>query len=210
MKLYYDPITVNCRKVLAGFAFIGGSYESVKMDYFAGDHKKPDYVALNPNAAIPALVDGELTLWESNAILQYAADKFSAHQAYPTDIRIRADIHRWHLWEASSWFPACYVYLVENVVKPILGDTPDMQALENVQPRFDLCASILNTRLGEHDYLVGSQPTIADIAVASPMHLHTHQKLPLASYPNLQAWMERIEAIPAWQQTDVAPLIGLS
>ena len=210
MKLYYDPITVNCRKVLAGFDFIGASYESVKMDYFAGDHKKPEFIAVNPNAAMPALVDGDFILWESNAILQYAADKSGASAAYPTETKIRADINRWHLWEASVWFPACYVYLVENVVKPILGDSPDASILQKEQERFDHCAGILNEQLKKNDYLAATQPTIADIAMAAPMHLHPYQKLPLDPYPNLSHWMARIEALPAWQKTDVASLIGLS
>ncbi|MCH9672164.1 MAG: glutathione S-transferase family protein [Gammaproteobacteria bacterium] len=210
MQLYYDPITVNCRKVLAGLDFVGAKYESVTMDYFGGDHKKAEYVAINPNASIPALVDGDFTLWESNAILQYAADKVGAAQAYPTDAQTRADINRWHLWEASQWFPTCYVYLVENVVKPILGETPDAAVLSAEQARFDQCAGILNDRLGHNDYIVGSNPTIADIAMAAPMHLHSYQKLPLGAYPNIQAWMARVESIPAWAKTDVAPLVGLS
>lgn len=210
MKLYYDPITVNCRKVLAGFDFVGASYDSVKMDYFGGDHKKPEYTAINPNASIPALVDGDFTLWESNAILQYAADKAGAANAYPTDARRRADVNRWHLWEASQWFPTCYVYLVENVVKPILGDQPDAAVLKGEQARFDQCASVLDARLGQDDYLIGAEPTIADIAMAAPMHLHSYQKLPLDSYPNIRAWIARVEEIPAWKKTDVAPLVGLS
>ncbi|MEM7251388.1 MAG: glutathione S-transferase family protein [Pseudomonadota bacterium] len=210
MKLYYDPITVNCRKVLAGFDFVGITYESEKMDYFAGDHKQPAYTSINPNASIPALVDGDFVLWESNAILQYAADKAGATAAYPTDSQTRADINRWHLWEASQWFPTCYVYLVENVVKPILGDKPDDAVLSNEQARFDQCAGILNARLGQNDFLAGSEPTIADIAMAAPMHLHSYQKLPLDKYGNVRSWIERIEAIPAWKKTDVAPLVGLS
>ena len=83
MKLYYDPITVNCRKVIAGCKLIGAPYEEVKVDYFAGGHKEPAYTAINPNASIPALVDGDFVLWESNAILQYAADKHGPTSAYP-------------------------------------------------------------------------------------------------------------------------------
>ena len=75
MKIYADPITVNCRKVLAGLDLIGEPYELVHVDYFTGQQKEPAYTALNPNASVPAMVDGDFVLWESNAILQYAADK---------------------------------------------------------------------------------------------------------------------------------------
>ncbi len=53
MKLYYDPITVNCRKVVAGLNLIGASYDEEILDYFAGDQKQPAYTALNPNAELP-------------------------------------------------------------------------------------------------------------------------------------------------------------
>lgn len=75
MKLYCDPITVNCRKVLAGLDLIGADFEKVHVDYFTGEQRSEDYRKLNPNAALPALVDGDFVLWESNAILAYVADK---------------------------------------------------------------------------------------------------------------------------------------
>ena len=78
MKLYYDPITVNCRKVAAGFSLMKVTFEKSHVDYFAGGHKAPEFLEINPNAMLPTLVDGDLKLWESNAILQYAADKNEA------------------------------------------------------------------------------------------------------------------------------------
>ena len=121
MEVLADPITVNCRKVLAGLKFLNVDYTLTHVDYFTGKQKEPDFVAVNPNAALPAIRDGDLTLWESNAILQYAANKTGNASAYPTEPKARADVDRWLLWEASTWFPSCYVYLVENCVKPVLG-----------------------------------------------------------------------------------------
>ena len=172
IKLYYDPITVNCRKVLAGFDLAGVEFDSVKMDYFGGDHKQPDYLAVNPNAAIPALTDGDFVLWESNAMLQYGADLVGAADVYPTDVRTRADINRWHLWEASAWFPSCYVYLVENLVKPFLGNQPDAAVLEGEQARFDALASIFDGRhrgRGSHAFA----------------RLHQLAARPLSGYPRV-------------------------
>jgi glutathione S-transferase len=210
MKLYADPITVNCRKVFAGFDLLGTQYENVKVDYFTGEQKLPAYTALNPNASLPTLVDGDLVLWESNAILQYAADKGGAESAYPKDLKVRADINRWLLWESNQWFPSAYVYLVENVVKPLLKAEPDKSITDAQKPNFDKLAGILENRLSKQPWLCGQQVTIADIAVASPMHLHKYQKLPLEPFPNLRRWMGNMEALPCWKKTDVAPLLGLA
>jgi len=207
MKLYFDPITVNCRKVIAGLDLLGASYESEIVDYFAGEHKADAYLEINPNAELPALIDADLVLWESNAILVYAAEKAGKTSAYPADPKIRADIQRWLLWEASKWFACCYVYIVENVVKPIFDDTPDEAALQAHEPTFLHQAGILEARLSGRDWLSAGHVTLADIAVAAPMHLHPFQKLPLGSCPNLTAWMTRVEALPCWKNSDPAPHI---
>lgn len=203
MKIYADPITVNCRKVLAGLDLIGAPYELVHVDYFKGQQKEPAYTSINPNASIPAMVDGDLTLWESNAILQYAADKAGNAKAYPTDLKTRADVNRWLLWESSSWFPSCYVFLVENCVKPLLGAQTEAAILDAQAPQFHKLAGILDARLAGRDWIVGNAPTIADIALAAPMHLHGWQKLPLADHPNVKRWMDNVEKLPSWRKTNV-------
>jgi glutathione S-transferase len=203
MKIHADPITVNCRKVLAGLQLMSAPYELVHVDYFKGEQKSAAYLAINPNASIPAMVDGDLVLWESNAILQYAADKVDSDATYPKDLKVRADINRWLLWEAAHWFPACYVYLVENCVKPLLGGAADPQVLEAHDATFHKLAGILDERLAQHAWVAGTRgPSIADIALAAPMHLHGWQKLPLAQHRNIQRWMaEGVERLPCWTAT---------
>jgi len=204
MDILADPITVNCRKVLAGLKMIGADYTLTKVDYFKGEQKSPAYTAINPNASLPAMRDDFLVLWESNAILQYAADKTGNASAYPTDLKARADVNRWLLWECGSWFPSCYVYLVENCVKPLLGDQTDQSVLDGEAENFHKLAGILNSRLGESAYVAGDHPTIADVVVAAPMHLHGWMKLPLEQHPNIVRWMtERIETAPWWKETHV-------
>ncbi len=206
MKIYADPISVNSRKVIAGLKLMGVDYELEHVDYFQGQHKSPEYLAINPNGSMPSMVDGDLTLWESNAILQYAADKNGKNAFYPTDLNLRADINRWLLWESSSWFPSCYVYLVENVVKPLLEAEPDAAVLAAQDETFHLLAGILDERLGKNGWLCGNSPTIADIAVAAPMHLHGLQKLPLDAHANLSKWMtEGVEQLACWEETYVGP-----
>jgi glutathione S-transferase len=141
MKLYCDPVTANCRKVLAGFSLMSIPFEKSYIDYFGGGHKTPEFLEINPNASIPVLVDGDFILWESNAILQYAADKHAAFACYPRELRQRADIHRWQLWESAHWLPSCYVYLVENVGKPLMNAEPDYDAIEKEMPNWHKLAT---------------------------------------------------------------------
>ena len=211
MELLLDPRTVNSRKVIAGLKLAGADYTIKKYDYFQAEQKSPEFVAVNPNAAFPALRDGDFILWESNAILQYAADKVGNSSVYPTEIRIRADINRWLLWESSSWFGSCYIYLVENCVKPLLGGTTDENILSNEEENFHKLAGILDARLEKSTFLCGEKPTIADVAVAAPMHLHAWAKLPLDDHPNLIRWMTKnIESCSWWKETHVGEGFTLS
>ena len=120
---------------------LGAQYELKHVDYFTGAHKKPEYLAINPNGAVPAAMDGDFALSESNAILQYAADLCSSDTYYPKDLKQRADVNRWLLWEASTWMPSCYTYLVEYVVKPLMNAQPDEAIIENEAPNWHRLAN---------------------------------------------------------------------
>src|SRR6266536_2673572 len=144
-----------------------------------------DTCTVNSRKVLAAL-DGDFALSESNAILQYAADVSGSDKHYPKDLKHRADINRWLLWEASTWFPSCYIYLVEYVVKPLINAESDAAVIDKEAPNWHRLAGILDARLAKSKWLVGDNVTIADIAVAAPMHLHKLQRLPLADHPNLQ------------------------
>lgn len=206
LEIYLDPCTVNSRKVLAGLDLIGTKYTLHHVDYFTAQHKSEEYTKnINPSATVPGAADGDLRITESNAILQYAADLDGGSPTYPKDLKQRAMVNRWLLWEASVWFQSCYVYLVEFVVKPLLGAQPDQSVIDREAPNFHKLATILDNQLSKAKWLTGDQITIADIAVAAPMHLHAAQRLPLDQHPNLKRWLtEGIEQLPCWQKTQGA------
>lgn len=205
LEVFLDPCTINSRKALAGLQLMNVPYDYTKVDYFKSEQKSDWFVKINPFKTVPAAKDGDMVLTESNAILQYAADLVGPTSAYPQDLKKRADVNRWLLWETSSWFPSCYVYLVEYVVKPLLKAEPDQAVVDKEAPKWNYLASCLDDRLANSKWICGDDVTIADIAIASPMHLWQASKLPLDKYPNLKRWMtEGIEKLPAWQNTQGA------
>jgi glutathione S-transferase len=107
-------------------------------------------------------------------------------------------------WEASAWFPSCYVYLIENVVQPVLGKVPDEGALKKEEPRWRELAGVLEQRLqrGERKWLCGGEePTVADLAVASSMHLWKRERFPIEGFPALRRWIGRVEGLECWRDT---------
>jgi glutathione S-transferase len=154
---------------------------------------------------VPSAVDDGPTITESNAILMYAADRDGVDSAYPKNLKQRAEVNRWLLWESCAWFPSCYKYLVEYVVKPLLQAEPDQKVIDEEAPNWNKLAKLFDDQLAKSKWLVGEQPTIVDIAVATPIHLWEAQRLPLDQYLNLKRWMtEGVEKLPCWQKTQGA------
>src|ERR1017187_2569410 len=100
MKLYYSPMSPNCRKVTSLIHFIGAKVTLETVNIGEGDTEKAGFLKINPNGRVPALEDGKFCLWESNAIMQYIAEKSGAKEVWPDDLQARADITRWQMWEA--------------------------------------------------------------------------------------------------------------
>lgn len=205
LEVYLDPCTVNSRKVLAGLDLLGTKYHFNHVDYFAGEHKAVEYLELNPMATVPTATDGDCRIFESNAILHYAAELDNVDDKYPKDVKTRARVNSWLLWEASVWFPSCYVYLFEYIVRPLLQQEPVQSNVDAEAQKWNKLAGFLESQLSKTKWLAGDELTIADISIAASMHLHAAQRLPLDKYPNLKRWMlEGIEKLPCWQKTQEA------
>jgi glutathione S-transferase len=205
LEVYLDPCTTNCRKVLAGLDLLGTPFHLNYINYIAGEHKGEEYLKINPNATVPSAVEDGHAITQSNAILMYAADRDGGNPAYPKDLKQRANVNQWLLWEASVWFPSCHVYMVEYAIKPLLKAEPDQTVIDAETPKWNKLATILDNQLEKTKWICGDQLTIADIAVAAPMQSHAEQRLPLDQYPNLKRWMtEGIEKLPSWQKTQGA------
>ncbi|CAL3971349.1 unnamed protein product [Diplocarpon coronariae] len=129
----------------------------------------------------------------SKTIFQSAADLDSSTY-YPKDLKARTDVNRWFLWEASVWFPSCYVYLGE----------PDQAIIDAQAPRWNQLASILDVQLARTKWLAGNETTIADIAVASRMHIHKASVVPLDKHSNLKYLMQETVKLPYWGKTQGA------
>jgi len=201
MKAYVFPPSPNARKVMAVAAHLGLQLEYHIVDLTKGETHTPDYLKLNPNGKMPVLVDGDFVLWESNAIIQYLASQ-KPNSLWPEGARVRADISRWQCWQLAEWMPACGALLWENLVKGILQQgEPDREAIKKGEAGFLRTAGILNDHLAQHDYLVGKDLTLADIAIAAPLEFSAAAKMPWSGFEHLQRWYGRIDALPAWQST---------
>jgi glutathione S-transferase len=203
MKLYMNAMSPNVRRVRLTAAVLGVDLEEKKLDFTKGEHKNPEYLAINPNGAVPTLVDGDFVLTESRAIMQYLASKKPESGLFPRDEKARADVVRWQFWDASHFSPQLGTLAFEKMVKAMMGmGEPDPRRVEDALTNFRRFGTVLNKRLEGKKYVVGDALTIADLTLASSLMYAKQAEAPLGEFPNVQAWFSRISDTDAWRKTN--------
>ena len=172
-----------------------------------GQQRTPEYLALNPTGRTPTLVDGDLVLWESTAIMHYLANQ-KPNSLWPNNARARADIMRWQSWQLQHWSKeACEPLVFQRLVKKLLNlGPPDAAVVEKGAECLHREARVLDAHLAKQPYLTGTELTLADISVAASIAYSKEAAMPLEPYRHIQDWFARVSALPAWRQTAPEPL----
>ena len=184
---------------------LGLDLELVEVDLSGGEHKTSAYLRLNPNGRIPLLVDGDLLLWESHAIMQYLADRTPGQDIYPLDVAARADVNRWLFWSASHFAPAAALLIRERVSKKVIAGAgaPDPQEIARGEAQLPPVARLLDDHLAGRTWIAQDRLTLADLAVAAPLIHMAAAQLPLSDFTNLLNWFGRVRSLDAWTRWSV-------
>lgn len=207
MKLYAFPPSPNARKVLITLQELGLDAKLQFVDLFQGDQMKPEYLALNPNHLMPTLQDGDFVLWESNAIMQYLANKRPNSGLWPSEAKAQADVSRWQCWQLAHWGPACGTLTFENMVKQLVGmGDPDPKEVEKGEQNFRRFADVLNQHLKGRDWVAGKSITLADISIGVWLTYWEQARIPLQPYGEVRRWYNALEQREAWKKAAPPPL----
>jgi glutathione S-transferase len=199
MKLYYAE-TLMPRKPCALAKHLKSSVEYAYVDLGKGEHRGDAYKAVNPNRKVPALVDGELKLWESNAIMCHLAAK-AGSDLWPGDPARQVEAIRWLSWDQGHFTRYLGVPYVQYVIKPHygLGD-PDLKAVEEALGPWRKSAAILEEHLGGRTWLTGDHLSVADFALAVTLPWAEAAHIPLDEFPAIQRWHDRLNELEAWRE----------
>src|ERR1044071_1848972 len=118
LKLYMHAMSPNVRRVRLTAAALGIELDEQKVDLAKGEQKAPAYLALNPNGAVPTLVDGDFVLTESRAIMQYQIGRQPESGLLPRDEQARSEVTRWQFWDAAHFSPQLGTLTFQKVIKP--------------------------------------------------------------------------------------------
>jgi glutathione S-transferase len=201
LTLYATPLSANGRKVIAVSRQLGLRLDIHLVNVYRGEGRTAEYLAINPTGKIPTLVDRELTLYESNAIMQYLCEARGGYRLWSSDPKTRAQIARWLYWECGHWQPVLsrvlspcvgHRLLPEVMPRPIAG--PEWDATD-LQPLLEL----LDRTLSDSTFLAGPEVSIADFGVAGMMTYFRYAGFPFKDHPQLADWYARIESLDGWR-----------
>ena len=189
MELYDLELSGNCYKVRLFLALIQQPYTLRPVDFLEGEHKNDESIKRNVFGEIPVLVDGDLILRDSQAILVYLARKFERTDWYPTTPADEAKVVQWLMIAESE--------IARGPNDARLHDKFGYQLdIDLARSKSTRILNILNEHLADHDWLELDRPTIADLACFPYVALSHEGGISLEPYPAIQSWIERIKALP--------------
>lgn len=188
MQLYDLELSGNCYKVRLFLAFLGQAYDLRPVAFLDGEHKTEEFIARNPFGEIPVLIDGDVLLRDSQAILIYLARKYDRSDWYPTDAAGQAMVAQW-------------LMVAENEIARGPNDARlhdkfglaiDVEAARERSARI---LGILDRHLSTRDWLELGRPTIADIACFPYVALSHEGAVSLEPYASVRTWVDRVKGL---------------
>jgi glutathione S-transferase len=172
---------------------LGVPFESVPVDLTKGEHKRPSFLALNPAAKVPVLVDGDRVLTESVAIVLYLGEKYPAKGLVPADLETRSDLYRWLLFATTELEQPLWRIARNTSLYPESERQPTDVAIAGRE--FREMARILEEHMHGREFVVGDRVSVADFVTAYTLDWGGEAGL-MDGFPNLKGYVERMYARP--------------
>lgn len=192
LKIWGRISSINVRKVVLAAQWLGIPFERVDAGHEFGIVKTPDYLAMNPNALVPAIEDDGFRLWESNVIVRYLCAKHSMGGLYPTTLEQRFDAERWMDWQQTTLNPAG-----RNAFVQLLRTAPErrqQQLVEQSIAATEPLLRMLDAHLARQPYMAGDAFTMADIPIACEIHRWRGTPVAQIELPHVDRWYAAIRA----------------
>ncbi|XP_050326386.1 glutathione S-transferase 1-like [Bactrocera neohumeralis] len=197
--LYGLEASPPVRGVLLTLNALDLPYEFIDVDLFAKANKSEEFLKINPAGTVPALLDDGQAILDSHAIIAYLASKYGKDDSlYPKDLVKRSVVDHRLYFEASMAFERA----LRGTTKPIIFDNETnvpQQKIDNIAEVY----GIVNKFLQDHPYVAGDNLTIADLSLISSISsLHAYLDSDATKYPNLVAWIKRLEQLPYYEKAN--------
>lgn len=193
----------NVQKVLWAADEVGAKYERIDAGGTFGVVREPKYLAMNPNALVPTIEDGDLVLWESNTIVRYLAAKYGKSTLWIEDPGKRALAEKWMDWGFTLGGPNGPLFWGYVRTPP---EKRDPAALEAARVKAIELWTIVDNQLAIQPYIAGKDFSIGDIGLGVFVHRWHQFPIERGNLPNLAGYYERLKARPAYARHVALPL----
>jgi glutathione S-transferase len=198
LKILGKATSINVRKVLWTCAELGTEFE--REDWGTGFQStlEPGFLALNPNAQVPVIVDGDFVLWESNSICRYLCNKTGQGQLLPAEPQARARVEQWMDWQATELNNAWrYAFMGLVRASPAYQDPDQIRAsIAN----WNRHIGILEGQLAATGrYVTGAQFSLADVVLGLSVNRWMLTPMERPSYPAVADYYERLSERPGFR-----------
>jgi len=201
ITLYAAPMS-SATPVLTALTELEVPHEMVPMDLSAGDQRKPDFLALNPNGKVPTLVVDGTPMFEALAIMQWLGDRFGVERGlWPaSDAPERLVALSWSTWAYVTFGSALtrFIYAESDRIPAELHHPPQA---EHMSKELQQLLGLLDARLASCPFLLGDDFSLADLIVGCCVTYGTFCGVSIQTHAHVQAWLARFQARPAYQQT---------
>jgi len=202
MKLYHFP-SPNPQKITFALHELKLDCEIVSVDLGKGEQRKPEFLALNPFGRLPVLVDGDLTLWESHAILAYLGEKTG--KLWPTTSAGRADALRWLFFLSGHISPSATDLAFNRIAVKLLGIPGDQDAIARGEKTLPGVIAIIEGQLAKGKWILGNEFSLVDCDYCPVLNVIEKAGFSYRGFPKVQAYLDACRARPAWQETPKLP-----
>jgi glutathione S-transferase len=198
LEVYGDPKCAICRTVLTFVALNKIEHEFKLISLFDGDHKKPEFLEINPNGYVPAIRDDGFVLVEVGAILPYLArTRNLMNPWYPEDLKKRAIVDRFLSWfhinlrANGSLLPVIKLFAAKT------GRNIDPEEVKEAETNLPKVLRTMDTWVKDMGHMAGEEMTIADLlAVCNVAHFVYLLNYDISNFSNLYAWYKRLMDMP--------------
>lgn len=166
---------------------LGLDYQSIAVDTRAGDHRRPEFLALNPNGRVPTMVDGDIVVWESMAINLHLARKYDRGLA-PRGSREETKALQWSFWAVTEIEEALLVYGRNTLFLP--EQARDAAAAEASAAQLTKALAVLEAEFAERDYLLGDRFSVADLNLASVLFWASLVEFDISGFSRVGHWLD--------------------
>ena len=206
LKIWGRANSVNVQKVLWCMSELDLAYERIDAGMAFGRNHEPDYLAMNPNARVPTLVDGDFVLWESNSIMRYLVLAYRPQSTlYPQAPKVRAGVDRWLDWTLSTLQPVDRPVFWALVRTPV--EQRDMAAIQKDADAEAAQWRIVEAQLATRRFIEGDDFTLADIALgAYARRWFGVEGISKPKLPHLERWFAGLTGRAGFDQFVAPPM----